>query len=579
MSQMKTQGFLKGAMILTAATMVVKVIGMLYKIPLGNILGAGGMSHFMSAYSIFNPIYALSVSGLPVAVSKLVSESRATGRLRDTRRIRGVSLLLFLCTGLAGTLTMLFGARFFAGLIGNPGAAPAIAAMAPAIFFCCIISSFRGYYQGLHDMVPTATSQIVESVAKLVCGIAFSLWMLRRGIEQYAATGAVFGTLAANEGQARLLVLPWAAAGAVLGVTASTAVGAAYLALFHLIRGDGVGRDQLESAPAPRGRREIAATLVKVALPVCLAAAAAHVSALIDVATIMNRVGAAMARDAGAVLSRYAGLLPPDLAPRDLPSYLYGAFGYTSSLFNLVPALTATLGISALPALSSDWALHRRGAAAERARSVLKMSALIAIPAGLGLSVLAEPILALLYPARPAEVAIAAPLLRMMGVGAVLAGITAPMMSVFQAIGQTGTPVRLMLCGAALKAAVNYALLAVPAWNISAAPLGTIACYGLILTMGLWLLSTRAGIGPELPKTLGKPLICSILCALAANTSYDLLARMWNSRLITLASIVIGGAFYGIFVLLLKIITKNEALMLPNGKKIAKILEKLGFLG
>lgn len=579
MRQSHKQSFLRGAMILTAATMVVKVIGMLYKIPLGNILGAGGMSYFMSAYSIFNPMYALSVSGFPVAVSKMVSENLAVGRWRDMRRIRRVSMALFMGIGLGGSLIMLLGATRFAELIGNPGAAAAIGAIAPAIFFCCIISSFRGYHQGLQNMAPTAVSQVVESLAKLAFGIGLAAWVMNRGLSGYAQTGLVFGREADSLEQARQLVLPFAAAGAVLGVTASTAVGALYLFLCQLMKGDGITKADIKASPAPEGTGAIVRGLFQIALPVCLAAAVGHVSALIDVATIMNRVGAAMTRDAGTVLTGYAGLLPSGLEMEDVPSYLYGAFSFNSSLFNLVPSLTVALGISVLPTLSTDWALGRRGQCDERIRSMLKLAALVAVPAGLGLSALARPILELLYPARMAEAAIAAGPLRLMGIGAVLVGITTPMMSVFQAVGRTGTPVRLMLCGAALKVGSNYLLLAVPAWNIGAAPVGTILCYGFILAAGLSILKGRLGVELRIGGTLIKPLICGIICGVAANTSYNLLIRIWDSRLITLAAIIVAGGIYGFFILFLKIITKNEALMLPNGKKIAKILEKFGFLG
>lgn len=575
----KRQSFLQGAFVLTVAMAVVKLIGMLYKIPLGNILGAGGMSYFMSAYSIFNPVYALSVTGLPVAVSKLVSENLARGRYGDVKRIRRVSIGLFLATGLAGMLVMLLGGRFFADLIGNPGAALSIAAIAPAIFFCCIISSFRGYRQGLHNMTPTALSQVVESIAKLVCGIAFAQWFLNRGLAEYAASGTVWGRAAADLEQARMLALPYAAAGAVLGVTASTLAGALFLFGDYALCGDGFVREQRRQSPAPARRREIAGQLLQIALPVCLTAAVAHVGTLIDVVTIMNRIEDAIRLDAGTVLASHARALPAGLPPADTPSYLYGALSYTTSLFNLVPAFTTALGVSALPAIASDWATGSRTAAEERVRSVIKLSALIAIPAGLGLTALAEPILTLLYPALASEIAIAAPLLRKMGVAAVFVGITTPMMSVFQAIGKAMVPVKMMLAGAALKIAVNYALIGIPGVNINGAPYGTAACYLLILLLGLFALSMRAGIELRFGQTLLKPLLCGIICAVAAHTSCGLLARLSDSRLVTLVSIAIGAGFYVVFALFLRIIAKNEILMLPNGKNFAKILEKLRVLG
>jgi len=573
------QSFLKGAAILTAATILVKIIGMFYKIPLGNVLGAVGLSYFMTAYSIFNPISSLSTAGFPVAVSCLASENAARGRWRDVKRIFRVSFTLFVVTGLVGFALMFFGAGRLAGMVGNPGAALSVAAMAPAIFFCCIMSAYRGYYQGMNNMSPTAASQVVESVAKLICGIGFAFRFLNRGLEEYARQGTVYGAVAADEAAAGLLALPYAAAGAVLGVTVSTAMGAAFLFLRHALRGDGVSRERLRRAPAPAGYTATLKRLVLLALPVCLASAVAHVTNLIDVATIINRVGVAMQRDSAAVLGMYRGLLPQGLPEAGVPSFLYGAFSYTNSLFNLVPALTAPLGISALPGVASLWALGSRRQSVERIQSVVKLAALAAIPAGLGIAALAEPILSLLYPLRLQETAIAAPLLRGMGVAGVFVGITTPMASVFQALGRADIPVKLMGMGAAVKVGCNYLLLAVPALNIRAASLGTTACYAFILLAGCAWLGSVTGERVRMGKVFLKPLICGILCALAANTSFALLHRLIPSRAVCLCAVAIGGVIYVIFALFLRVISKNEAEMLLKGKKIVKILEKLSFLG
>ena len=566
-------------MILTGATVLVKIIGMVYKIPLGNILGAGGMSHFMSAYSIFTPILALSVAGFPVAVSKLVSESAARGRYRDVRRIFRVGLWMFLFTGMIGSGVMLVGSSAFARAIANPEAALAIAAMAPAVLLCCVMSSFRGYYQGLRNMNPTAVSQIIESLARLGFGILMSSLAMRRGLAEFVSYGTVFGRVMENSEQAYLAVLPYAAAGAVLGVTISTLVGALFLVMRHGFCGDKIERTRIKASPYPEKRGRIAKNLWRISLPVCLAAAVSHIAGVIDVATIMNRISVAILRDYDAVVGQFRGYMPPGLESGAVPSFLYGAFGYTASLFSLIPALTITLGISALPVISAHWALGERRQAGERAASVIKMSAMLAIPAGLGMSVLSHPILTLLYPSRPNEVAIAAPLLSMMGIAAVLSGIATPLMSIFQSVGRVDLPVKLMLLGASVKIVVNYTMLADPRLNIAAAPIGTILCYTAILIGGLIALRRSVGMSPPAGKTFVKPLICGIICAFAAHTCYAVLSRMWDSRMVTLVAISVGGIFYIIFILLLRTITRSEALMLPCGKKIAKTLETFKFLG
>ena len=575
----KTQGFIKGAMILTAAAMSVKILGMLFKIPLQNILGAVGMSYFNSAYSIFTPIYALSVSGLPVAISKLVAEQSARGCYRQVRKIRRVSLALFLVFGLGGMLVLFFGAEFFAGVIGNPGAALSVAAIAPSILFCCLVSSYRGYHQGLGNMTPTALSQVVETCAKVICGIALSLYMLGRGLSEYAEIGTVFGQFAPTAEQARLMVLPWAAAGAVLGVTISTAVGSVFLFLRHTFLGDGIAKKKLQTSPEPQPSGQITGSLLKIALPVCLSAAFTHLTNLIDLVTIMNRVGVAVARDPVAVMGMYAGHIPETVAQSDLPAYLYGVFAYTTSLYHLPAAITVTLGVSALPAISARWALGDRSRLADQAASVIKLASLIAIPAGFGLFALSEPILTLLLPAQLHDVAIAAPVLRGMGLAAVLLGITTPMASIFQAVGRADIPLKLIAAGAVIKLCSNWVLLAIPELNIRAAPYGTILCYGFVLIAGSVALGRVIGRPVNIGKNLVKPLICGIWCAIAANTSYELLFRLLDARISVLLAIVFAAVIYAIFVLFMKIITKNEAMLLPNGKKIVKILEKFSFIG
>ena len=570
--------FLQGAVILTVSTVLVKLIGMLYKIPLANMLGGTGMSYFMTAYSIFSPIYALSAAGFPAAVSKLVSENAAVGRYRDVRKIFHIAWGLFLLIGLCGFLLLLFSGGAIAHRIGNPHAALAVTALAPALLFCCLMSVWRGYYQGLGNMMPTAVSQVVEAVAKLVCGIGLGYLALQTGLRQYEQTGMVFGAaVSGGVAQAELAVLPYAAAGAVLGVSVSTALGTLFLFFRGLLGSSGIPKETALASSAAEPSKSILKKLALIALPVCLASAVGHLTGLIDVATVMTRIGVAVQRDAQTVLGMYS--LPAHVTAQELPSYLYGAFGYTSSLYNLVPALTVALGISGLPALSVHWALRDMARVNAQASSLVKIAALIAIPVGLGLAALPEPILLLLYPNRLQEAVIAAPILRAMGIAAVFSGIAVPLNSVFQAIGRADIPVKLMCAGGIFKITANYILLAVPSVNIKGVPYGTIACYAFIVAGGIWCLRTVANIRIDIAGSFVKPLACGIFCMLAANTSYALLMRAFPSRWNTLLAIAVGGVIYAVFVLFLKIITKNEALMLPNGKKIVKILEKLSCLG
>lgn len=174
LSAKQKQNFLHGALILMSATVIVKIIGYFFKVPLKGIIGVSGFGYFNAAYGLFNTLYALSVAGMPVAVARMVAQNMQQGRYRDVRKIKRLSTISFLCTGLLGTLLMFAGAGPYVRFAENPNAFLAVFVMSPAIFFVCVSSSYRGYYEGLRNMYPTAWSQISEALAKLACGLLFS---------------------------------------------------------------------------------------------------------------------------------------------------------------------------------------------------------------------------------------------------------------------------------------------------------------------------------------------------------------------------------------------------------------------
>lgn len=574
------QSFLHGALILAAATMVVKLIGALFKIPLTILIGGEGMGYFTTAYGLYNPIVALAVAGLPVAVSKVVAQNAAAGRFRDVRRIFSLSKLFLTAAGLVGLVVMLLGSGLFVRLSGNPGALWSVIAIAPALFFSCIMAAYRGYYEGLRNMVPTGASQVLEALVKLVLGLGLSYAAIVYGNESYRRTGMVFGLYAQNEQAAGEIILQLAAAAAVAGVMLSTCFGMLFLILRYKIGGDGVGKEELRRSPPPQGRRTLLKELIAIAVPVCLGSLVTNLTSVIDLFSVMNRLGAALAAAPKTVLSMYEGMIPAGVDLSGLPNYLWGCYqGLAVTIFNLVPSITVTFGISALPAVTTAWTRRNKRETQKNIESVLRITALAALPAGLGLTALAGPILSLLFGTRPQEVLVAAPLLRTMGVAVIFVAIASPVYSVLQAVGRADLPVKFMLIGAALKLTTNFFLVAVPSVNIQGAPVGTILCYAFIVLASLISLRRLTGISLRLLGVFGKPLLSGVACALAAWAGYGLLAKVLPTKLATLAAVVAGGIVYLIFLLVTRTLQKDDLLMLPKGEKIVKALEKRGFIG
>lgn len=578
LSAKQKQNFLHGALILMSATVIVKIIGYFFKVPLKGIIGVSGFGYFNAAYGLFNTLYALSVAGMPVAVARMVAQNMQQGRFRDVRKIKRLSTIAFLCAGLLGSLLMLAGAGPYVRLAQNPNAFLSVFVMSPAIFFVCASSSYRGYYEGLRNMYPTAWSQVLEALVKLVCGLLFACAAIRMGMEEYEGSGTVFGALVSTPEQARLAVLPYGAAGAILGIVVSTAAGSLFLWAYNRRRGDGISAQMLEQAvPAATGK-EILKQLWTIAVPICLGALALNITTLIDVSSLTNRLSTALSNGEEALLSMYDGILPADMPREEIPNYLFGAYNMSVTLFNLIPALTTTFGVSALPSVTTAWTSQNRRMLQKNIESVWRVTSMIAFPAGFGICALAEPILTLVYQADPASIPIAAPILRVLGIAAIFVALSSPTNSMLQAIGRVKVPVRLMLIGGFLKLAVNFSLVPIPSVNIQGAPFGTLLCYMTIICISVPTLCRAAGVRLRFGKVFLKPLFAGALCGITAWAGYGLLSRVAGNTISASFSILAAGIVYVVVLFLTHGVEKYDILMLPKGEKIAKLLEKYGLI-
>lgn len=571
------QSVLHGAMILFIANGIVTVIGAIFKIPLTNLIGSAGMGYFGTAYTIFNLVYSISIAGLPIAVSKMVSENVAKGRYIDVRRIVKISTSLFLITGTVGTTVMIVFSGAFSQMVLNPGAYWSFIAIAPTVFFGCVMSIYRGYYQGMRNMYPTAISQVVETVGKLIFGLFLAVMVINIGMDEYSKMGTVFGQIAESAQNAKELTLPYAAAASILGVTISTALGAFYLIIRHRRAGDGITREQLENSPPPRDRKKLLKRLIWIAVPVCLGAIVTNLTGMIDLGSIMNRLTSIIQSNPSDLKMAYTGLAYEglkDMKAADIPNYLYGVYQVAINLYNLIPPFIVTFGVSALPAISSSWSLGDMHETKKSIDSVLRVSMMISVPAGLGLSVLAEPILKLLYGSIPEQMAIAAPLLSTLGIAAVFASMLGPIISMLQGVGRTDIPAKILLIGGLLKLVLNYLLIGNPSVNISGASVSTLVCYVFLFLIALISLIRNTGVVPNLKAVFVKPILAGAVCALVAFYLQDALYRIMPSRLTVLLTVVIAIVADFIVLILIRGVYEQDIRMIPGGKKLATFLKK-----
>ena len=186
---------MQGTVILTGSLLLVKIMGILFRIFVTGMIGPTGATYFTVAYEIYNPLFALATAGLPIAISRMVSESVANGRYRDVKKIKKISSPIFLLTGTVGLLLMILGAFIIPRLpfVNVPGAFYSVITLAPTIFFACLMSIYRGYYQGLKNMTPTATSEVIEASFKFFIGYVTSYGIIRFGMREYLTNGTFLG--------------------------------------------------------------------------------------------------------------------------------------------------------------------------------------------------------------------------------------------------------------------------------------------------------------------------------------------------------------------------------------------------
>ena len=538
MAERKKESFVTGAAVLTASTIIVKILGAVFKIPLSNIIGKAAMGDFGVAYNIYALLLTLSTAGLPVALSRMVSVADALGRRNQLRRTFRVARAAFFVLGMTSTLFMLIFSRYLADFMGSPEAEAAISMLAPALVCVCLMSAYRGYTQGLGDMVPTSISQIIETLCKVVFGLSAAWILIHRG--HSGSTGA---------------------AGGIFGVTIGTVLGLIYIVPATL-RMDRKRGKPSPSPDVPESRRQTLKELVVIGVPIIIGSCVLNLVAMVDTKMIFGRLQSAL----GYSYETARGL--------------YGTYFNSQTLYNLPSAFAVPMVTSAIPAIAAYVAERKTRDAAQVLGASLKLMNLLAMPMAVGMGVLAAPLMGGLYgDTDPAAGAILS-VLSAAGYGVCIMMISN---AILQAYGYERLPIITIAIGGVCKIAVNYILLGNPGINIVGAAVGNVACYLVISLLNLLIIRRKAPDCPKLAPLFIRPLLASLLMGGCAWGIYTLLSRLFRTaglfqsgRMLFLVPAVLavgaGVVLYLLFVILLKAITREELELVPKGDKLARIL-------
>ncbi len=516
----KERSLVKGAAFLAAAGIVIKILGLIFKIPLVYIIGEDGMGYFNSAYTIYNLFFMISNAGLPVAISILVSEEKARGDHGAIAFLFRTFLPAVALLGVLGCTLLWAGARALAALIGNPPADICIAVMAPVFLFVCVSGALRGYFQGMADMMPTGISQLLEALGKATLGIGFAMLGVKKGLS-----------------------LPACAALSLCGIAVGAFLSMTYLACLALRKG--AGRD----AVAHSSRKAALKRLLRIAFPVTLGSLVLSLSGFMDLTLVMRGL-CRMGLDA------------------DAANRLYG--NYTAlavPMFNLPPVVIMPIAYATVPAVTKAKVKGDMAAIGEIAASSLKAASLITLPSVFGLSILSEPILSMLFEREAAQRA-SLPL-SLLAPAVFFVGIVTVTGSILQAVGKQYLPVVSMLAGGAVKLAVS--LISIPCIGIAGAPIGTLCCYAVIAILNLCFLVYHCHLHPGFMAKFWVPLAASF----AACTVGKGISTLGDGRLCTLAALLVTAVLYVFLLLALGALKGEELAALPiPGFVKEKILKK-----
>jgi len=533
----KGESFLKGTFILTIAGIVVKVIGSLNWIFVSRVLGGEGIGLYQMAFPIYLLALSVSTAGVPVAISIITAERVALKDIIGARRIFRLSMGLMFVTGLFFSVLTYFGAQWLIDwhFIRDSRAYYSVVALAPAIFFVTILASSRGYLQGWQRMTPTAVSQIVEQIFRVITMILFANLFLPWGIE-YAAAGASLG----------------ACAGAITGVIV--------LVYYHwklerdIIRDYGQPLEPVNEDVKRISSFKIIKRIFALALPVSAASVMLPIVSNLDLLIVPARLEAAgyNVHEATELFGYLTGMAVP--------------------LVNLATILTASLAVSIVPAIAEAKALKDTVRSFNQTAAALRISNFICFPAFIIVLMLDVPISSIIYNAPGAG-----PAVWVSSFSIVLLGIHQVTTGVLQGLGHTSIPMMNMILAAVVKVILNWVLTAQPSLGIMGAAWATVADIGLAAILNLYFLHKYIGYKMELRQVLKTIVSAGVMAGAVYYSYYYILAYTAANALATFSAVFIGCLVYLVVLFLMGGINETDMERIPViGNCGIKLLRRIG---
>ena len=522
----KQKNLVGGISILGIAGLICKVVGVMYRIPLASGIGAQGIGIYQQVYPSYNLMLTIASAGIPVAISRMVAGYIAQRDVRNARRVVRISFLMLTALGAVMTLIMALLARRFADAVGTPEAYLSFLSIAPSLFLVCAMSAFRGEMQGRRRMTPTAISQLIEQVGKVFIALPLANYMFSQGrnIVDASARGA---------------------AGALLGTSMAEGVALLFMTATHFLTGkelDTVTQDETRS-PVPF--RSLARQIISVAIPISIGACIVPLANTVDSYMLKNLMSRWMTGEEALIrYGIYSGLVLP--------------------LINVPTAIAMAMSINLVPSVSAGMALDDMNHVRRESATGLRLASVIGFPCSVGMSLLAEPILSVLYLGggryTPEQIHLGGELLTFSALTIVLFTQVQATSGILQGIRKHRIPMYTLVAGVACKITLNYILVNIPSVNIHGAPFASLLCYTVSMVPNLYYVSKYTGLRLSFKDLVARPALSTGAMALAV------LALKWffgpdrlnHSILFLFLVIAAAIAVYGAAALLTGAVKKED---------------------
>lgn len=536
----KKSSFVKQAAILGIASILVRFLGFIYRIPLTNMIGDTGNGIYAAGYYIYTFLLILSSAGLPVAISRLVAERIALKEYRNAHRVFQSAFVVSSSLGAFFALILWIFGESIAKWANTPEAYYCILTLSPTLFIVAVMSSFRGYFQGMNTMIPTAISQIVEQIFNAVFSVYLAYLFLKVGVpegEKNIVMGAAGGT-----------------AGTGIGALAGLfVVGGAY----WLIRPTILKKVRRCRQKHEETYEEVTKKLLLTAAPIIAGTAVFSITNLID----MNMVTRIL-----------EGIGYSHTDALDLYGQLSGKY---VTLTTLPISLSTALAIAIIPSITSSMQLGEYKELQDKIRLTFRISMILSIPAAVGIGVLGEQIIVMLFPHETSG----GSLLIVGSVSIIFLALCQTATGVLQGIGRLKIPVIGAILGAITKVILNQLLISIPDLNILGAVLSTTGCYMVASGFNMVMLARITSVRFDMYGSFIKPMLGATVMGVATmGCYYGMDVLFMNKTICTLTSILVGAFVYGITMLGIGGITKHDLLVLPMGGRMVKALEKYRFI-